>query len=110
MQERFTRQANNALILAKKTAQSCKHAYIGTEHILLGLLKEPEGTAGKVLEEFGVDEEKLLELISRLIAPPDTVAAERTPGYSPRALRLLENAHREAEAFRSALRKEEETK
>ncbi len=104
MQERFTRQANNALILAKKTAQSCKHAYIGTEHILLGLLKEPEGTAGKVLEEFGVDEEKLLELISRLIAPPDTVAAaERTPGYSPRALRLLENAHREAEAFRSAL-------
>lgn len=104
MQETFTKQAKNALLLAKKTAQSCRHAYIGTEHILVGLLKEPEGTAGKVLEEFGVDENKLLELISRLIAPPDTsdtAVEERTPEYSPRALKLLENAHKEAEAFRS---------
>ena len=42
MQEQFTRQAESALELAKKTAQSCKHGYIGTEHILIGLLKEKE--------------------------------------------------------------------
>ena len=45
MQDKFTRQAENALKLAKTTAQSCNHSYIGTEHILVGLLKEKEGTA-----------------------------------------------------------------
>ena len=52
MQEKFTRQAVNALKLARSTVQSCKHTYIGTEHILVGLLKEKEGTAGRILEEF----------------------------------------------------------
>ena len=47
MQDKFTRQAANALKLAKTTAQSCNHSYIGTEHILVGLLKEKEGTAGR---------------------------------------------------------------
>ena len=50
MQDRFTRQALQALKLAKATAQSWKHSYIGTEHILAGLLKEKEGTAGRILE------------------------------------------------------------
>ena len=49
MQERLTRQAVQALALAEKAAQSCGHSYIGTEHILLGLMDEKEGTAGKVL-------------------------------------------------------------
>ena len=57
MQEKFTRQAVNALKLARSTVQSCKHTYIGTEHILVGLLKEKEGTAGRILEEFGVEQE-----------------------------------------------------
>lgn len=70
MQEKFTRQAWKALELAKKTAQSCGHTYIGTEHILIGLLREPEGTAGKVMEEFGVEEESLMALVEKLIAPP----------------------------------------
>lgn len=99
MQEKFTRQADNALALAKKTAQSCKHSYIGTEHILTGLLKEKEGTAGSILEEFGVEEEKLFSLIQKLIAPPDTMIAECTPGYSPRARKMIENAVREAEGM-----------
>ena len=47
MQDKFTRQAANALKLAKTTAQSCNHSYIGTEHILVGLLKEKEGTDRK---------------------------------------------------------------
>lgn len=57
MQDKFTRQAANALKLAKTTAQSCNHSYIGTEHILVGLLKEKEGTAGRILEEFNVEED-----------------------------------------------------
>lgn len=47
MQDKFTRQAANALKLAKTTAQSCNHSYIGTEHILVGLLKEKEGYGGQ---------------------------------------------------------------
>ena len=99
MQEQFTRQAESALELAKKTAQSCKHGYIGTEHILIGLLKEKEGTAGMVLEEFGVEEERLLALIEKLIAPPDTgtAVAERAPEYSPRARKIINNAAKESE-------------
>ena len=98
MQKKFTRQALNALKLAKLTAQSCKHTYIGTEHILVGLLKEQEGTAGRILEEFGVEEGKLLELIGNLIAPSDVLVIEGAPEYSPRAQRILDQAAREAEA------------
>lgn len=97
MQKKFTRQAVNALKHAKLTAQSCKQTYIGTEHILVGLLKEKEGTAGRILEEFGVDVQKLLELIGNLIAPSDVIVMENVPEYSPRALRLIESAKREAE-------------
>ena len=52
MERQFTRQAENALKLAKTTAKTCGHGYIGTEHLLAGLLKEPEGTAGKVLQDL----------------------------------------------------------
>ena len=76
MQDKFTRQAANALKLAKTTAQSCNHAYIGTEHILIGLLKEKEGAAGRILEEFNVEEETLLQLIENLVAPSDVLVAE----------------------------------
>ena len=99
MQEKFTRQASLALELAKRTAQSCRHTYIGTEHILIGLLREPEGTAGKVMEEFGVEEEPLMELVEKLIAPPETNLMERTPVYSPRARKIITAAAEEAEAF-----------
>lgn len=53
MQERYTKQAENVLALAKQAASSCGHSYIGTEHLLVGLVEEKEGTAGRVLEEFG---------------------------------------------------------
>ena len=85
MERQFTRQAENALKLAKTTAKSCGHGYIGTEHLLAGLLKEPEGTAGKVLQEFNVEEEKLMELINDLIAPSQgstAVEEPKDPQYS----------------------------
>ena len=101
MQEKFTRQAVNALKLARSTVQSCKHTYIGTEHILVGLLKEKEGTAGRILEEFGVEQERLQELIGNLIAPSEVLTMERVPEYSPRAQRLLDNAGKEAQMRRA---------
>ena len=97
MQEKFTRQAKAALKLAESTARSWKHSYIGTEHILVGLLDEQEGTADKILEEFGVDREKLESLITKLIAPSGVLVAEKSAGYSPRAQKVREQAVKEAE-------------
>ncbi len=103
MREQYTAQAKNALALAEKTARSCQHNYIGTEHILLGLLKEKEGTAGMVLADFGVTEERVLSLIDRLIAPKGGVMLESAQGYTPRARRLLEHSGQEAENFRASI-------
>ena len=102
MQDKFTRQAANALKLAKTTAQSCNHSYIGTEHILVGLLKEKEGTAGRILEEFNVEEDALRQLIEELIAPSEVLVTEKAPEYSPRALRVLERSVQEAENQKEA--------
>ena len=102
MERQFTRQAENALKLATTIAKSCGHGYIGTEHLLAGLLKEPEGTAGKVLQEFNVEEEKLRELISSLVTPVqgNTAAAEtKDLQYSPRARRIIEQAKEDAESM-----------
>ena len=102
MDRKFTRQAEAALKLAKTTAKSCEHSYIGTEHLLTGLLKEPEGTAGKILAEFGVDQEKLMELIGQLVAPPQGETAlkkPKDPQYSPRSRKILEQALEDAESM-----------
>lgn len=103
MKEQYTAQAENALALAEKTARSCRHGYIGTEHILLGLLKEQDGTAGMVLTDFGVTEERILALIDRLIMPGGSAVAEmERQGYTPRARRILERSREEADNFRAA--------
>ena len=68
MQERYTKQAENVLVLAKQAASSCGHSYIGTEHLLVGLVEEKEGTAGRVLEEFGIQADKTLALIDELLS------------------------------------------
>ena len=102
MDRKFSRQAEAALKLAKTTAKSCEHSYIGTEHLLTGLLKESEGTAGKILAEFGVDQEKLMELIGQLVAPPqgETALKEpKDPQYSPRSRKILEQALEDAESM-----------
>lgn len=99
MGETFTSQARNALIQAGRAARQYRHNYIGTEHILVGLLKEGHGTAGMVLNEFGVQEERVLSLIDRLIAPAGSTAAVMKPGYTPRAEKVLEDAKGEAHRF-----------
>ena len=94
MDNRFTRQAENALALAEDVVKDLNHGYIGTEHILLGLLAEKEGAAGKVLEELHVEPKKLLDLIQKLIAPPaeSRNVQIREKHYSPRAERVIQEA------------------
>ena len=74
--------------------------YIGTEHLLLGLLSETEGTAGRVLEEFQVDGKKLVELIDKLVTPAEVgniTEIEMKPPYSPRTEKVLKSAVAEAQ-------------
>lgn len=97
----YTDKARTALMLAEKTASRLKAGYVGTEHILAGLLKEQTGVAAKVLLENGVEEERLLEMIRELIVPDNTVILKEKEGYSPRAQDVLDEAHRQADRFRA---------
>jgi ATP-dependent Clp protease ATP-binding subunit ClpC len=103
MQQEFTATAQNALKLAKKISKDCEHGYVGTEHILLGLLCEKNGTASIVLRESGVQKEYLLELIEKLIAPSTGNIKTETREYTPRALRLLEDSKKEALRFSAGM-------
>ncbi len=100
MQSQFTDKAQNALAQAGRCARSLKQGYIGTEHILVGLLKEETGVAAKVLSDNGVELEQVMEMIRDLIAFENGVAVKDREGYSPRAARILEEAHRQAARFR----------
>ncbi len=101
MQKPYTKKAEKVLEIAKKASRSMHHSYIGTEHLLIGLLGEGSGAAAKVLSSAGVDEERILELIENLIAPSGNVIVADAGGYSPRILRVLENAAKEAERFKN---------
>ncbi len=99
MQSHFTQKAQAALAQAAKCARSLKQGYIGTEHILVGLLREPEGVAAKVLSDNGVSEAQVLDMIQELISFEKGVTLREREGYSPRAKKILEEAHRQAERF-----------
>ena len=101
MQRSFTSKAQKALKLAEKASKSMRHNYIGTEHLLLGLLREGTGVAANVLMENGVDVNHLLELIENLIAPSGQTAVIDADGWTPRSEQILESAKREAERFSS---------
>ena len=95
----FTKNAQAALTLAEKTAARLHTGYVGTEHILVGLLKEESGVAAKILEDNGADADKILEMIRDLIAPDGETAVKEQGMYSPRARRVLEEAYVQAERF-----------
>ena len=101
MRPQFTDKAKMALALAERAARNLKQSYVGTEHILFGLLRENTGVAATVLMENGVEMQQLKELIKDLIAPESTVMLAERDGYSPRAEKVLEEAHRQAERFHS---------
>lgn len=95
----FTDKARTVLKLAEKTAVRLHAGYVGTEHILVGLLKENTGVAAKVLSDNGTDEAKIIEMIQELIVPDGLVAVLDKEKYSPRAQSVLEEAHRQADRF-----------
>lgn len=98
MQTAYTAKAKKAIDIATRISKSLHHSYIGTEHILLGLLKEGTGVASQVLADNGVEYDKVLELIEELIAPGNVVAVLED-GLSPRAAHVLEVSKAEAARF-----------
>ena len=98
MQTDYTQSAQRALKLAERAAKSCHHSYVGSEHLLLGLVQEPDGTAGVILRNHKVEEKKLSELIAKLIAPEQTTLTAQE-GWSPRAMSILHDAEELAHFF-----------
>lgn len=96
MQSQFTDKAKNALLLAGRAAKSLHQNYTGTEHILLGLIREKTGVAAKVLLDNGAKEETIREMIRDLIAPETQTPVMERDGYSPRAQEVLKESHRQA--------------
>ena len=86
----YTEQVNLALKYAKQTAKQCGQSYIGSEHLLMGLLREESGMASAILKECKVDAEKLYGLIQELIVPEGMLADKVLTGYSLRAQEILE--------------------
>ncbi len=99
MRIEYTQSAKDALKAAKNAAKQLGHSYIGSEHLLLGLLREQHGTAGMVLRDCGLEEEKLLRMIDELIAPEGNTALAGREGYTPRAEAILDNSRGEAVSF-----------
>ena len=97
--QQFTDKAKTALQLAAKAAKDLHQSYIGSEHLLVGLVREKTGVAAKVLQDNGVDEIQLISMIKDLIAPESNLAVLERDGYSPRAARILEDSHRQAQRY-----------
>ena len=98
MFERFTERARNVVVLAQDEARSLKHNYIGTEHLLLGLLREEEGLAARLLESLHVTLEDVRAQVTRIIGVGEKVDAGQIP-FTPRAKRALELSLREARSL-----------
>jgi len=101
MHKQYTGQAKKALEFAGKLSKKLSHNYVGTEHILAGMIQEKSGVAAQVLGENQVEETKLLELIEELIAPGEGVVLLDRDGYSPRTQKVLDTAEKEASHFDS---------
>ncbi len=99
MNSQFTEKAKNALKFAKKTARNLKLNYVGTEHILMGLIKEEGSVASRILADNGITEARMMDMIQDLMVPGGTLSTLDKDGFSPRAEHVLEEAHKQAERF-----------
>lgn len=97
----YTDKAKIALALAEKASKSMKASYVGTEHILLGLLREKTGVAALVLRDNKVEESRILDLISESINPDSMTLLRERRDFSVRARRALEEAEKIADSFGS---------
>ena len=96
MFERFTDKARRVVILAQDEATMQSHNYIGSEHILLGLVREKEGVAGQILESFGVEIDKLREIVKALTGEASKAPAQANLPFTPRAKKIIELSLKEA--------------
>ena len=103
MQSRYTEKAKETLQYASEMAAILGHGYVGSEHLLIGLLKAEGGVASSVLANNDVTEEKIINLVNQLIAPDSIVNVKEPAGHTPRVRRILENASKEASKFRADL-------
>jgi ATP-dependent Clp protease ATP-binding subunit ClpC len=93
--ERFTERARHVVVFAQEEARFFKHNYIGTEHILLGLLREEEGVAARVLSSLEITAEDVRAQIEQIVGVGEEATAGQIP-FTPRAKKVLELALREA--------------
>lgn len=98
MFERFTEQARKAIVLAQEEARRLNHGYVGTEHLLLGLLRQDEGVAARALDSLGVTLNEAREQIESMAGRGEEGTADQPP-FTPRSKKVLEFALREASQF-----------
>ena len=98
MFERFTERARRVVVLAQEEARMLNHNYIGTEHILLGLIREGEGVAAKALESLGISLEAVRQQVEKIIGRGQQAPSGHIP-FTPRAKKVLELSLREAKAL-----------
>ena len=94
--DKFTDKARHVLVLAREEAAALKRPHVGTEHLLLGLAKEPDGIAAQALERVGITYEKALEVVASMAEGEQEAEAGANISFTPRTKRVLENALREA--------------
>src|SRR3990172_10711162 len=96
MAKRFTDQARKGMAVAETEARGLNHEYVGTEHILLGLVHEDTGVVTSALKTLGLDKSRIRLEVERLVQRgPETVSRSKLP-YTPRAKRAIEYAEEEA--------------
>ena len=95
----YTSKAKKAIDLAARISKKMNYSYVGTEHILAGLIKEGTGVAAEVLTACNVEYDKLISMIEDLISLGDNIEVMDRDGYSPRTQRVLERASEEADRF-----------
>jgi len=95
MFERFTDRARRVVVLAQEEARMLNHNYIGTEHILLGLIHEGEGVAAKALESLGISLDAVRQQVEEIIGQGQQAPSGHIP-FTPRAKKVLELSLREA--------------
>ena len=94
--DKFTDKARHVLVLAREEAAALKRPHVGTEHLLLGLAKEPDGIAAQALERVDITYEKALEVVAGMAEGEQEAEAGANISFTPRTKRVLENALREA--------------
>lgn len=94
--ERWTERARQVVVLAQQEARTCKHNFIGTEHVLIGLLAEEEGVAARVLEGMGLTAEMVRQDVERIVGRGEHEADGQQIPFTPRSRKVFEMALREA--------------